>query len=395
MDDIVEQVKAKNPIEDVLEQDGYPLRKVGRYARCSRKDDNDLVVDTLQQSYHWNKRSEHGDVINWVMNRQKTDFKGAVEWLAIRAKLPVPSWGKGDHRERLAARAREDAWAVALHLMNKWLWDDAAALAYVRGRGWCDETITKAQLGFSGHATPDELNAMRGEFSMHQVDLESPTAVAITGFRGDVKGWAKAHGLYDHPEWPRQWEEWGFVPGMMGKSRLVYPHLVAGRVRYFSGRNILGAEVNSEGREIKAFNLPKALAGERQAFFNHEYAPRADECVIVEGQADAITLAQWGIPAVAIVGTAFTDHAVLIGDLRERHNRLYVALDADTAGVNALVGRKRNWPLADLFGPMARVIRWPKEKWTGADGKAHETKDANDLLQMMVAQGGGQYVINE
>lgn len=394
MDDIVEQVKARNLIEDVIEESGFPLQqRGGRYRRGNRKDCDSLVVDAHHQTYHWNSQSEHGDVINWVMKRRKTDFKGAVEWLCERAKLPAPKWSGGSQAERLAARAQEDAWAVALHLMNEWMWQDAAAMVYVRGRGWCNDTIREAQLGFSGRATPEELKDLRGEFTLNGVDLESPMAVAVTGFRGDVKGWARNHGLADHPKWNREWEEWGFVPGMTGKTRLVYPHLVNGRVRYFTGRNILGAEINKEGREIKSYNPPVALVGPRQAYYNHVYAPKSDECVVVEGQADALTLAQWGTPAVAIVGTAFTDHGQLISDLRQRHSRLYVALDADKAGQQALVGSGRDWPLAELFGPSARVVRWPKEKWNNGDGSEHETKDANDLLQMMVATGGGNYAI--
>ena len=57
------------------------------------------------------------------------------------------------------------------------------------------------------------------------------------------------------------------------------------------------------------------------------------------------------------------------------------------------MGSGRDWPLAELFGPTARVVRWPKEKWNNGDGSEHETKDANDLLQMMVATGGGNYAI--
>ena len=391
-DNIVELVKERNAIEDVVEGMGYPLQqRGGRYRRGTRADCDSLVVDAQHQCYHWNSKSEHGDVINWVMRRNNLDFSGAVEWLCERAKLPAPRWGGGDQQARATARAVEDAWSVALHVMCDWLRQDAEAMGYARGRGWCDQTIVDAQLGFSGRGSAAELKDMRGEMSLNGVDLEGVAAVAITGFRGDVRGWAKAHNLADHPQWNKEWEAWGFVPGMMGKTRVVYAHVVQGRVRYFSGRNVLGAEVNKEGREIKSYNLPVILGGPRQVFYNHVYAPKSDACVIVEGQADAITLGQWGLAGVAIVGTAFNDHALLLGELRKRHSRLYLALDGDEAGQNALVGHKRDWPLAEILGPMCRVIRWPKLEWSGADGKQRTTKDANDLLQRQVALGGEGY----
>lgn len=203
-----------------------------------------------------------------------------------------------------------------------------------------------------------------------------------------MQAWAQRWGVDLKGHGQEHWIEWGFVPGLIGKTRLIYPHFVLGRVRTFSGRNILGAEVNSEGREVKAYNLPTALAGDRQPFFNHVYSPRADELVIVEGQADAITLGQWGIPAMAMIGTAHQDKPALFEELKKRHGRLYWGLDGDEAGESALIGRKRDWPTAGILGPMARVVRWPECE--GPNGE--KGKDANDWLRWgMEALGLTEY----
>lgn len=146
------------------------------------------------------------------------------------------------------------------------------------------------------------------------------------------------------------------VPGLVGRARLVYPHLVAGKVRYFSARNILGSE-NQDGRIIKSWNVPVALGGKRQVYFNQAYGRRADEVVLVEGQADAITLGQWEVAGVALAGTSWEDHGELLGSLRERHKTIYVCLDNDEAGEAALEGRDGEWPVEKLLGPMCRVIR--------------------------------------
>ena len=88
--DIVQRCKDGNPIEVVVEEDGYPLPSKGRYRKCTRAGTGGLVIDTAEQVYHWNVRGEFGDVITWVMRERKLDFKSAVEVLARRAHLPEP-----------------------------------------------------------------------------------------------------------------------------------------------------------------------------------------------------------------------------------------------------------------------------------------------------------------
>jgi len=372
VDDILGKIKEANRIEDVIEET-HPLQH--RHGKYIRGMDNDsLVVNTRNQTYSWNSQGEiQGDVIEWVMKRNGWDFKATVEWLARRAHLPEPRWSHEDQAKREANRQRETAFGLAQQAMQKWLWDDAEALAYARGRGWTDETIRESGLGFSGRNTAAALADLKGDFSLNGIDAECPHAVAILGWRGDVKAWARQWGveIEDQPNW----REWGMVPGLMGKTRLIYTHYVNGRVATFSGRNILGAEINKDGTEIKSYNLPVVLSGERQMYFNQAYGARADECVVVEGQADAITLGQWGVAAVAMMGTSYQDQERVLEELRKRHQRLYLGMDADEAGLRALRGKNDDWPMAFILGPMARVIRWS------------EGKDANDWLKAMGEDG--------
>jgi hypothetical protein len=374
MVDIVEEVKEKNRIEDVIGET-YPVRtERGRYLHAQEHDS--LVIDTLFQRYYWNSRNQSGDVIGWLEELNGWDFKTAVEALADRAGLPRPNWGQEDNTTRLAMRAREDAFEVAARVFVKWLWEDPEALAYARGRGWSDATIQDAMLGFSGRATAAAYNELRGELQMHQVELEHPDAVAILGYRGDVRAWGKKWNI----EVQANWIKWNLVPGIMGRKRLVYTHIIGGRVRYFSGRNILGDEVGEDGKEIKSFNLAGALIGGKFAYYNQAYrAGKEADVILVEGQADAVTLGQWGIGAVALGGTSWQPFGELIKDLRKRHRELYIGMDSDNAGRKALQGEHGDWPLALWVGPMARVLTWPETDL--GDGK--KGKDANDWLKAM------------
>ena len=86
--------------------------------------------------------------------------------------------------------------------------------------------------------------------------------------------------------------------------------------------------------------------------------------VLVEGQADAITFADWGIPALAIAGMHIADD--LLTALR-KHRRVFVALD------NTPDAMQKNREIARSLGSCALIPRLP-------DG----VKDANDWL----TQGG-------
>ena len=389
MDNIVEEIKAKVDIISVMEADGFHFpRRGGRYLNCREHDS--LVVDTHLNAYFWNSKSEQGDIFNWLMNRnQGMDFRAALETLARRAGVALPEKSDRTLQQRLAVRMREDAFQVAQRVFAKWLWKDEAALAYARGRGWSDEIITKEGVGFSGNGTAAEYKEMGAEFALYGVDPKSAPAVAIMGFSGDVRAWKEAHeGELEAGEWNQDWEGWGRIPGMMsGKhARLVYPSMYGGRVHTMSGRNLISDGGSYRGDdERKSHNLPVALGGARRVYFNSLYGPRSSEVVIVEGQADKVSLAQWGVPAIALGGTGWKDHESFLRGLaphkdefgNERgHESLYVAVDADEAGLKAVQGKDGDFPLADVLGPMARIVRWPE-------------KDANDFLKAMKAGNVG------
>jgi hypothetical protein len=378
-DDIVEQIKARLRIEDVIQGDGYPLPTRGIYRKCTTKGTGGLIVNVAKQMYYWNGQSEFGDVISWMQRRKSLDFKGAVDELARMAGLPEPNWKGEDHAQRAAARAREEALDVAQRVFIRWFKRSTEAQEYAKGRGWTDDTTPEpteadpspevdpgtlrlAMLGYSGEGTEAERAEMRKELEQGGVDLDSPAAVAILGLRGNVHEWAKRHAIQLNDDWLAN----GYIPGMLGRKRLVYAHVRGGRVRYLSGRGI---------EQKFHYNLPEALVGKRQPYFNQAYSPASDECIVVEGQADAISLGQLGLAAVALAGVAPDED---ITEMLKHHRAVYVGLDADKAG------DKNRWRVADAIGPTVRLVRW--DTLVEHNG----VKDANDLLRSMVGMQLGE-----
>ncbi len=327
----IEAIKDANPLAQVIAETEQ-LTGSGRFLRTQAHDS--LVIDTHRNYYSWNSKGEQGDIFDWLLRyRGCTDFKDAVEWACRRSGLPAPDWGGKDSHQHLTTRAREDAFTLAARAFVYRLRDSEAARAYALSR-WEAEWIKQSGVGFTG--SWQEREGIKTDFELNGIDPESPAAVAVIGFQGDVAGWAKAHSVQARQEW----QVAGKVPGLPANS-IVYPHVRGGRVRYLSTRAL-----EQKGH----YNLPVELSGPRQPYFNYEYDPRSDFVVEVEGQADAITLAGLGYPGVAMAGTHADDglKRQLAG-----HKRHYIGLDADKAG------QEPGMKLAEFLGPLAHLVTWP------------------------------------
>lgn len=397
---IIEEIKAKVDIVELVKGDSsVKLRRAGKNWQgfCpyhANTHSPALYVFPDTQTWHcFGACNEGGSVIDWVMKQHPDyDIKEAIKDLAERANIPLGSMDGPDLKQRLAVRARETALQVAARVFARWLMEDPDALAYARSRGWSDETIAASRLGFSGRATAAQVRDMHGEFNMHGIPLDSPDAVLVLGYKGDVAAWARKHNLD-----PQSFKEKS-VHGMMDAPGLVYAHKLNGRVSYLSRRQLPGHDIirhDDREDEWKSFNSYTALAGEKVPYFNHMHL-RDEKLVIVEGQGDAITLGQWGIPAMALCGSAWKNLQETIdmllgkGEARPKYETIYFATDADTPGEAIVLGAGRDegkFPLTTAFGPMLWVARWPKFKWTRPDGKEKVSKDANDLAQYHADEG--------
>lgn len=376
----IEELKRANPIDQVIgETPGWTVVGHGRY--LSTKEHPSMHIDTHAQWFNrFSTTDEWGDVIKWVQIRNNWDFQTAVEELCRRSGTAAPNWKAESSAERIAYKDREDVFDVAVSIFERELWNTPAALDYVRSRGWTDETIKSAKLGYTGDKTdrPRMVKDMSDAIALSGGDPQSVAGVTMCGFKGDVKRWLHTHDLDEHPGWIEQ----GFVPSFVARDVLVYPHFQYAHCVYFSGRYIKPRSV--DGKIVKSLNIPKILAGDKKLYFNWQFSPASKQLVIVEGQADATTVGQWGYPAVALCGITLDERllkSLWVGDERKEID-YYLALDSDQAGMKAIE------KVADLFGPMVRLISW---KGIGGidtfidpvDRQEKEVKDANDLLRGM------------
>lgn len=169
----IEFIKSANPIEEVIEETGYTLAGNGRYLKARAHDS--LVIDTNKQYYVWNAKGESGDVITWLENEQGMSFQAAVEHLARRAGIPIAQFGRQDMAAFNAQRERYDTLTTIANYLRTRL--TPAAIDYATRRGWTQETITEAALGF----WDGDNDALLTYLAQRSIANDRPEVVAVTG----------------------------------------------------------------------------------------------------------------------------------------------------------------------------------------------------------------------
>jgi DNA primase len=121
-------------------------------------------------------------------------------------------------------------------------------------------------------------------------------------------------------------------------GRLIIADVLDGRATWLTGR-ILG-----EGTpRYMNLRLPTPLLGLADVVGQ-------GEVIVAEGAFDWLTLVQWQLPAVALLGTRISRHMI---EALGRFRRVYIALDSDEAG------RRASGELASALGPRAMVVELP------------------------------------
>ena len=308
-DEFIEEVRQRNPVQDVIGQYVHLTKKGGSYfGLCPFHNEKtpSFCVTPSKQIYHCFGCGVGGNVISFVMNYENLSFPEAVKMLAERAGMAVPE----EHvtAERKAAqdlrtellKAHKDAAVFYVNVLRS----DAgkAGLAYLRRRGLTDETILHFGLGYSS-AHPDALYRY----------------LKKKGYSDDV---LKESGLVVQSEKGGRDRFW---------NRVMFPIMDSqNRVIAFGGRVMGDAEpkyLNS--KETKIFDKSRNLYG-----LNFARKSREKFFLCCEGYMDVIAMHQAGFTnAVASLGTAFTNQHGMI--MKRYTEEVVLCYDSDGAGRKA------------------------------------------------------------
>jgi len=142
------------------------------------------------------------------------------------------------------------------------------------------------------------------------------------------------------------------------RGRFVVPEIRKGHTIYLIGR---AARPGLKPKYL-ALPLPKPLYGVGRV-------KRRDEVFVVEGVFDWMTLASWGYPTVALLGTRLGSEG---RSYLEKFDRVYLVLDSDEEGIFAAKRIRRE------LGKRAKVVNLPSG-----------VKDPN---QLSCLQGGKELI---
>jgi DNA primase len=240
-----------------------------------------------------------GDSIDFVRAWKGMDFLEAVTYLAERAHIEIPR-SEADLQDARQARQKRDLFKDAAQYFASNLWSvrGEAARRYLSARGFTDESLRLANLGYS-----DGSDGLQRFLVSQGAD---PAQVRESGLvRADGRDFtANADGQQASPH--------GYI---------IFCHCLHGRVDYFSARACTPADAMPDPND-KSRNLP----GPRQPYW--ALLPSDPDLVIVEGQADAESLRQLGHSALALCGVAERLPESDLARIRKRR-RVYLALDND------------------------------------------------------------------
>jgi DNA primase len=254
-----------------------------------------------------------GSAVTFLMEHEKFNYPEALKWLAKKYSIEVEELN--DQPEDREAENRRESLLIVTGYASKFfqdsLWNtdegNSIGLSYYRERGFTDATIRKFELGYS----PEQRNtfsaqALRDGYQ-EEFLLESGLSV--------------------------KWENGPLNDRYRG--RVMFPIFnFTGRVIAFGGRTLkkdktVAKYVNSPESEI--YHKSNILYGLNLA---KKSIRDQDNCYLVEGYVDVISVHQAGIEnVVASSGTSLTVEQIkLIGRLTKNVTILY---DGDAAGIKA------------------------------------------------------------
>jgi len=343
---IIEQIKEKTDLAGLIGQSFTVTGRPDGRTRSTVEHDS-LVIWPQTQTWHWFSRGMGGDCLDWVQCAHGCSLGDAIELLAEAAGIERRPLTAEESEARAEGQRKGQVLRLAAEYYAGILAEHpaaAAARSYCAGRGWTRETLVAEMVGYvlpvgvgeGGHKAtpvPDDNKGLSLDRRLREAGLlDHPMAKAVLSIPRDM---------------------------------LVYVHRRRGQVVYLSGRSVV---------EKRHYNLPEAVAGGKLPYWNNarpSAGSTSGACVLVEGQADAISLGQLGVQAVALCGLSASAGE---GGWEEVAGQIsHVGLDADEAG------RRRAVEVAAGIDALLPIIEWsraedregPKDgnAWLVATGK--------------------------
>ncbi len=313
---VAAEVKSKLSVVDVVGET-VALKKAGTTLKglCPFHGEKtpSFVVTPGRDTWHCFGCGLGGDIFSFVMQRDSATFPEALRTLAAKAGIEIDEQTRREDARKARFRQALEGAIAFYHtvLVNHRL--GQPALAYLRGRGFTDETIEKFQLGWA----PRGWDTMsRTLASRRNIPPEDLAEAGLTTPRSSGRG------AYDR-----------------FRERIIFPIRDASGGAIGLGGRYLVTEGDTADHGPKYLNSPATpLFDKSRTLYLIDRAKgairRSGQAVIVEGYTDALMAHQAGFDnVVASLGTALTPGQVAL--VTRYATKIALAYDVDPAGQSA------------------------------------------------------------
>jgi DNA primase len=305
-----------------------------------------------------------GSAITFLMELEKFTYPEALKWLAkkygIEVEETVEAPENKEEENRRESLMIVSAYAAKFFHQSLLKTEEGKniGLSYFKERGFSNETIRKFELGYS----PDQWEAFSATAIKegYQQEFLVESGLSVKRENGT---------LYDRY-----------------RGRVMFPiHSFTGRVIAFGGRTLKNDKsvpkyVNSPESEI--YHKSSILYG---LYFAKKAIRDEDNCYLVEGYADVLSVHQAGIEnVVASSGTSLTVEQIrLIGRFTKNITILY---DGDAAGIKASL---RGLDLILEEGLNVKVVLFPD----GDDPDSYVRKVGSTAFKTYIEQTKKDFIL--
>ncbi|MBS1743574.1 MAG: DNA primase [Bacteroidetes bacterium] len=271
-----------------------------------------FTVSPVKEIYKCFGCGKSGNTIGFLMDHDKLSYTEALRWLANKYNIEL------EETETSPEFKAQQQVSDSLYIINNFARDffsnalfnteegTDVGLSYLKERGFREEIIKKFQLGYNPSARDEFTKAALN--AQYNKELLLKTGLVVQ--RDD-----------------RMADNY--------RGRIIFPiHNQSGKVLGFGARII-----QSNNKAPKYINTPeneiyvksKILYG---SYFARLAIDKADECLLVEGYTDVVSLHQAGIEnVVASGGTSLTTDQLRL--IKKYTNNLTIIYDGDNAGIKA------------------------------------------------------------
>lgn len=271
-----------------------------------------FTVSPTKEIYKCFGCGRSGNTISFLMEHEKYSYVESLKWLANKYGIEIEETFQTDEQRQqvLAADSLYIINSFAQQFFSKMLFETEEGqdigLSYLKERGFREDIIKKFQLGYS----PEQKDSFAKEALAKQFNSELLLKTGLVVSRNEQ--------LVDNY-----------------RGRIIFPvHNHSGKVLGFGARVLKNTDkapkyINTPENEI--YVKSRILYG---SYFARQAIDKANECLLVEGYTDVISLHQAGIEnVVASGGTSLTQEQLRL--LKKYSNNLTIIYDGDPAGVKA------------------------------------------------------------